>query len=361
MLAPIMFAAPMLRRSLSDPRDLKVLATLEQSAERGAGLVRQILGFVHSTAGEFRPTQVKHLVQDVIGLIEQTFPKSIQLDCQISSDLWLVQGNATQIHQVLLNLCVNARDAMPQGGTLRLGADNRRLDEATAATIPGARPGAWLVLEVSDTGTGIPSGILERIWDPFFTTKGVGQGTGLGLATVRGIAASHHGFVELHTEVGRGTTFRVFLPAVESEASLPSSALPFDIPDGHGELILVADDDAPVRDIVTDILGQHGYRVVNGSNGMEAMTLMKAHFSEIALVVADIDMPLLGGVALARALLQLRPDIRLLAMSGSSRSELDGSEVRAVQELAHAFLLKPFKPEGLLGTVHRLLHPPGKP
>jgi len=339
---------------------LKILDVIERSAERGVGLVKQILGFARTTTGEFQPTQVKHLARDLISVIKRTFPKSIQLQQQIPSDLWPVQGNATQIHQVLLNLCVNARDAMPQGGTLRITAANRRLDAAEAGAIPGAQPGAWLVLEVADTGTGIPPEVLERIWMPFFTTKVAGKGTGLGLSTVRGIVASHHGFVELHTEVDRGTTFRVFLPAVESESPRPSSAPPFDIPDGHSELILVVDDDAPIRDIVVEILRKHGYRVMSCGDGVEAITLFNAYLGEISLVATDIDMPRLGGVALARALLQLRPDIRLLAMSGLSRLETDGSDVPEIQKLAHAFLRKPFTPENLLGTVHRLLHPPGK-
>ena len=360
VLAPIMLTAPLLRDSLSTARDLKTLDMLEKSAERGAGLVKQILGFAHTSTGEFRPMQVKHFARDLISVIEQTFPKSIQLEQQISSDLWPVQGNATQIHQVLLNLCVNARDAMPSGGTLRLTAANLRLDAAGAGAIPGALPGTWVVLEVADTGAGIPPEMLEHIWESFFTTKGAGKGTGLGLATVRGIVVSHHGFVELHTEVGRGSTFRVFLPAVESEAPRSSSAAPVAILDGHGELILVVDDEAPIRNLVAGILGQHGYRVVSCGDGLEAITLFNAHPDGIALVVTDVDMPRLGGVALARALLQLRPDLRLLAMSGLSRRETDGADVPEIQKLAHAFLRKPFTIENLLGTVHRLLQPPGK-
>ena len=258
MLAPIVFAAPLLRESLSASRDLKILDIVEQSAARGAGLVKQILGFAHSATGELQVTQVKHLMRDIVSVIEQTFPKAIELVHQIPADLWPVQGNASQIHQVLLNLCVNARDAMPQGGTLRISAANRRLDGAEAVAIPGARPGAWLVLEISDTGTGIPPELLERIWQPFFTTKGAGKGTGLGLSTVRGIVAGHQGFIELRTEAGLGTTFRVSLPAVESEPAQSASKPPFAIPDGQGELILVVDNVEAIRDTVAAILGKHG-------------------------------------------------------------------------------------------------------
>ncbi|MGA2018757.1 MAG: PAS domain S-box protein, partial [Opitutaceae bacterium] len=362
VLAPIMFAEPLLRESLSAPRDLKILDTFKKCAERGAGLVRQILGFVHSTAGEVHPIQVKHIARDIISVIEETFPKSIELQHSIPADLWQALGNATQIHQVLLNLCVNARDAMPKGGTLRIIVANRRLNAKEADAIPDGRPGAWLMLEVTDTGTGIPPEAMGKIWTPFFTTKDIGKGTGLGLSTVRGIVANHHGFVELRTQVGRGTTFRVFLPADESE--LPQtrrSASPFDIPDGRGELILLVDDDAGIRSIATAILEKHGYRVVSCVDGVEAVVLFITRAREISLVITDVDMPRLGGIELARTLSQIRPDIQLLAISGLSPDETGGSAVSAAIKLTHAFLLKPFDEKRLLGAVHRLLHPSKEP
>jgi len=361
VLAPIMFAAPLLRDALSTPRDLKILDTVNKSAARGAGLVKQILGFAHSTASELQPTQVKHIARDIIGVITETFPKSIELEQKVPSDLWPVMGNATQIHQVLLNLCVNARDAMPQGGTLHITAANRRLNAAEATKIPGARPGPWLVFEVGDTGTGITPEVLERIWTPFFTTKGTGKGTGLGLSTVRGIVANHKGFVQLDTVVGRGTTFRVFLPAVESEAAQAASASPFDIPDGHGELILVVDDDTGFRHIGTAILEKHGYRVLSCADGVEAIILFISRAPDISLVITDVDMPRLGGTELARALPQLRPDIPIIAMSGLAPDAADGSGALEAQQATHAFLLKPIKATDLLGAVHRLLHQSGRP
>jgi PAS domain S-box-containing protein len=355
MLAPILFAAPLLRGSLTAPRDLRILDTVERSAVRGAGLVKQILGFVHNAAGERRPTQVKHLARDIVSLIGETFPKSIQLRYDIPTDLWPVEGNATQIHQVLLNLCVNARDAMPTGGTLRLVATNCQLDAPAAAAIPDATPGAWLRLEVGDTGTGIPPDVLERIWTPFFTTKGIGKGTGLGLPTVRGIVASHHGFVDLQTEVGRGSTFRVYLPASEGEATPSGSAEPLADAHHHGELILVVDDDAAFREIVSDVLRQQGYRIVSCADGLEAITAFNAHLGQVSLVVTDVDMPRLGGVALAQALVKICPGIRLIAISGASSRSTGDADRPAIQTLAHAILLKPFKPDALLGAVHRVL------
>jgi PAS domain S-box-containing protein len=356
VLTPIMAIASLLRPRLSSEGDLKILDTLEQSAQRGAGLVREIMSFVRSSTGELRPTQVKQIASDIINLVEETFPKSIRLEAEIGPDLWLVLGNATQIHQVLLNLCINARDAMPKGGTLRIVAANRRLDAAEAAAIPTARPGAWLMLEVADTGTGIEPEVQKSIWMPFFTTKGVGRGTGLGLSTIRGIVANHGGFVDLQTEVGLGSAFRVFLPAVEGADSQPSSASPSGIPHGRGKLVLVVDDEASIRAVITAVLRRHNYGVLSCGDGMEAISVFKAHRDEIALVVIDVDMPNLNGAALARMLLRIRPDIRLIVMSGSPRSDTASSDVAMARGLAHAFLAKPFRPEDLLAAVQSLLN-----
>ncbi len=358
VLAPIMLAAPMLRANASNPRDLRILDTLEQNASRGAGLVKQILGFAHSTTGEFRPTQVSHLVQDIINIIEETFPRSIQLQQEISSDLWLVQGNPVRIHQVLLNLCVNARDAMSQGGTLYITATNRRFDAEQARALPGARSGAWLVIEVSDTGTGIAPNVLAHIWDPFFTTKGAEKGTGLGLSTVRGIVASHRGFITVDTQQGRGTTFRVFLPATDEKSADSRVAPVVAAPIGQSELILVVDDNDAIRETVTAVLAKHNYRVLNASDGVEAVSLLTTHQTDIALVITDVDIPYLGGAALTRIATQLCPDLPLLLISGLSNDEKDGSPLEAAKKLAHACLLKPFAPEVLLETVHQLLHLP---
>jgi CheY-like chemotaxis protein len=356
MLAPILFAAPLLRGSLTAPRDLRILDTVERSAVRGAGLVKQILGFVRTTSGEFRPTQVKHLARDLIGVIEETFPKSIQLDHHVPSNLWTVKCNSTQIHQVLLNLCVNARDAMPNGGTLRLALANCPLDAAEAAGIPGTRPGPWLMIEVGDNGTGIPPEVLEHIWTPFYTTKPPDKGTGLGLTTVRSIVASHGGGITLQTVPGQGTTFRIYLPADEvdpptdhAEAG-PASR-------GHGELVLVVDDDAAIRQLVALVLERHGYRIMACADGLEAIERFSELGEEVSVLVTDVDMPRLGGVALAQSLLPKYPRLRIVAMSGLSRSPTGVSDVPAIQSLAHVFLSKPFTGENLLKAVHGLLYP----
>ena len=354
VLTPIMFAAPLLRDSATLESDLRILRTIENSVARGSGLVKQILGFVHSTTGELRIVELKHVAQDVTSLVGETFPKNIRFEHQIPSDLWPVMGNPTQMHQVLLNLCVNARDAMPQGGKLTISAANRRLSKDDAEKIPGGRPGNWLVIEVTDTGMGIPPDVLAHIWDPFFTTKGVGKGTGLGLSTVRGIVTSHQGFIQLETEVGRGTTFRVFLPGLESELTVSTSNSPVELPGGNGELILIVDDDSSVCDLVRTTLQHHNYRVLACNDGVEAIEIFSANQNGFAMVITDVDMPRLGGADLVRMMLQLRPDLPVLTISGSEAN----AGIPAARNLARTFLQKPFKVEELMATVHGLLHPP---
>jgi two-component system cell cycle sensor histidine kinase/response regulator CckA len=353
ILAPILLAAPMLRDHVSDPNDVRMIDTLEKSAERGAALVRQILGFAQGADGDRRLMQVKHLLQDIACFIEETFPKSIRLVSEIPSDLWPIEGNPTHLHQVLLNLCVNARDAMPDGGTLRLRAENRRLDDAASREIEGSRPGDFLVLHVQDSGTGISPAILNRMWEPFFTTKGTGKGTGLGLSTVRGIVQNNAGFVEVASSKNQGTTFRIYLPGVVSDPGggvreTKSSPLSR----GTGELILVVDDEAEIRNISATILTQHGFRVLTAADGAEAISTFAPRVQDISLVITDLGMPNLGGAALAEVIHRLNPQVKILAVSGLREQT---RETAGDHPFIHAFLIKPFRPEALLRTVQSLL------
>lgn len=354
VLAPILMAAPMLRERTTDPADQRILATLETSAERGAGLVRQILSFAQGTDGSRQLVQVKHLVRDISGIIRETFPKNIHLEEDIPPAPWPVKANPTQIHQVLLNLCVNARDAMPAGGTLRLRVEHAVLDEEAAAALPGARAGAWVVLHVEDTGTGIPPEVLEHIWEPFFTTKEANKGTGLGLSTVRGILETHQGFVTLQTAPGRGTAFRVHLPAVDADLTKNAgrSTHPF-LQRGAGELILVADDEVHVRDVTAATLARHGYRVLLAGDGTEAVALFAPRSADISLVITDLGMPNLDGAGFAEIVRRLNPRVKILAVSGHG----DGKNATDAQGFSDAFLLKPFKGDALLQTVRKLLQP----
>jgi two-component system cell cycle sensor histidine kinase/response regulator CckA len=360
VLAPIFLAAPMLREHVSNPVDLSMIATLEKSAERGAGLVRQILSFAHGVSGDLQLLQVRHIIKETGSVMKQTFPKNIRIEESVAEGLWTIRGNATQVHQVLLNLCVNARDAMPAGGKLVLRAENCLLDDIAAKSIQGATSGAWVVLHVEDTGTGIPPEVAEHIWEPFYTTKDTGKGTGLGLSTVRGIVENHKGFVDLKTEPGHGTAFRVYLPAAEvgSNEGGSNSAHPF-VARGNGELILIVDDEAQIREITAAILSQHGYRVIIAEDGTDAVALFAPRCEEIRIIITDLSMPNLDGASLANVARHLNPKIKILAMSGLASGGLNND----MRQFAGAFLVKPFKAEVLLDTVNKLLQsvPSGVP
>jgi CheY-like chemotaxis protein len=356
VLAPIGMAASLLRMRLSTAPDLKLIDTLEKSVTRGSGLVKQILGFAHGVSGDRRTLQVKHLMRDITSVIAQTFPKSIELVEHIPSDLWPVRGNATQVHQVLLNLCVNARDAMPDGGQLRVSAENRRLDVAAARAIPGASAGAWIVIEVGDSGTGIPPDVLARIWDPFFTTKGVGKGTGLGLSTVRGIVQTHEGFVTLDTQVGKGTTFRVYFPAADVPEVASAVAAEKPVAAGHGQLILVADDEDSIREIVRSLLTAAGYAVEVASDGLAAAALYAERPADFALLITDYDMPGLDGAKLAEFVRTRAAGTRVLAVSGLADDE--SNRAHPSLTFGDAQLGKPFTADSLLRKVAELLEAP---
>jgi len=255
---------------------------------------------------------------------------------------------------VILNLCVNARDAMPNGGTLILRAENRVLDIAGAQEIEGASPGSWLVLHVEDTGTGIPAETLAHIWEPFFTTKGIGKGTGLGLSTVRGIVDSHKGFVDLRTEPGKGSTFRVYLPAAEDagKGAKSGSANPI-ASRGSGQLVLIVDDEKTIRDVAATTLIHFGYRAIVAKDGSEAVAMFATRSREIKMVITDISMPNLDGTVLASVVHKLNPDVKILAMSGHNSA----TSSTQIKQFASAFLTKPFRTEDLLRTVHKLLDP----
>jgi signal transduction histidine kinase len=351
VLAPILMGAPLLRETTANAADRTLLTDIENSAVRGAGLVRQILGFAHGIGGEPQTIQLKHLCEDIVGILRRTFPKSIRIELKVARELWSVEANPTQMHQVLLNLCVNARDAMPEGGKLRLLAENCILDEFAAQAFDGARAGRWVVLQVEDTGTGIPPGVLARIWEPFFTTKPAIKGTGLGLSTVRGIVETHGGFVQVQTASGRGTTFRVYLPPTDGAVS--ESVPEAKAPHGQGECVLIAEDDPSIRQLVHTILSRSGYQTVIAADGAEALERWR-EFPGVRLVVTDVDMPNMSGAKLARTVRQLRPEVRILTMSGI---ESDYGTTARLNEVADAFLLKPFTAERLLSLAHDLLHP----
>jgi two-component system cell cycle sensor histidine kinase/response regulator CckA len=354
VLAPIILAAPVLREHATNPDDLRIITSLEKSAERGVNLVRQILAFAQGVGSGHQLLEVRHLMRETVSVIGETFPKNIHLDDHIPNDLWPITADPTQIHQVILNLCVNARDAMPSGGTLTLRAENCILDERAAKKIEGASAGTWLVLHFEDSGTGISDETLQHIWEPFFTTKEAGKGTGLGLSTVRGIVENHNGFVSVQTKIGHGTTFRVYLPVAEVPANVSTIApVHGRTVRGNGEMILIVDDEPQIRDITAAILSRHGYRVLLAADGTEAVAIFASRISDISVIVTDLRMPNLDGIALANVAQHLNPVVKILAMSGLSSA---GSDIE-MKRFTGTLLFKPFKAEALLHAVGGLLHP----
>jgi PAS domain S-box-containing protein len=355
ILSPILMSVGILRRSVTEPDSERMLAIIESSAERGAGIVKQVLTFARGVEGERVLLQPKHLLGELGKIMAQTFPRNIDIQNQMPTDLWLVTGDATQLHQVLLNLCVNARDAMPQGGTLTLGAENIEVDEHLASMNPGAQLGPHLLFRVADTGTGISNETMEKMFDPFFTTKEVGKGTGLGLATVIGIVKSHDGFLTVQSEIGVGTTFKVFVPASPDEHSAADAREIEAVGGGNGELVLVVDDEAPIREALVRTLQGNGYRVYTAEDGTDALALYFQRRDEIDVVLTDISMGQMDGITLVRSLRKLNPDVRVIASSGHMQKEnvtvLNGLGVKALLD-------KPYTADKLLRAVHTVLRQP---
>jgi nitrogen-specific signal transduction histidine kinase/ActR/RegA family two-component response regulator len=353
MLSPILMSAGLLHGNVPEPfREL--VSMIETSAERAASVVKQVLTFARGIEGERLPLQPKHLVREMEKIVAETFPRLIRLESRLPSDLSLIEGDVTQLHQVLLNLCVNARDAMPDGGTLRIEADDFEVDEEYASMTPDARVGHYVRLRVSDTGSGIPRHLVEKIFDPFFTTKPLGKGTGLGLSTVVGIVKSHEGFLDVRSEMGKGATFEVYLPVAFGDApSVPHEEATAS-PTGRGELILVVDDESTIRKVTQSVLTQNGYRTLAAGDGAEALSIFASQIDRIDAVFTDVMMPLVDGVALCRALKKMDPEVRIVAATGCA-------EENRLQELRSLnigrVLGKPFTTGALLTALDEALTP----
>ena len=356
VLAPILMASEILRSKAQTDSERNLLATMEACARRGANIIRQVLTFAQGIEGKRIALQSRHLLNEIAGIARETFPKNIDLELDVANDLWPVLGDATQLHQVLMNLCVNARDAMPEGGRLDLNARNTNLDEAFALMTPGARAGPYVLLSVSDTGTGIPPEEFDQIFSPFYTTKAPGKGTGLGLSTVLGIVKSHGGFIQFKSQLGKGTSFEIYLPATPDAKPTegPDRAPP---PRGNGELILVVNDEIAVRAVATKILEKFGYRVVSAAEGTEALAVFMQNRTAIAAIITDMLMPGMDGPDLVRVLRRIDPEIRIIGISGMGDSTPTGN----IESLAlSALLTKPFTGASLLFALHAVLQaPPG--
>ncbi|OLE16503.1 MAG: hypothetical protein AUI36_37300 [Cyanobacteria bacterium 13_1_40CM_2_61_4] len=331
---------------------MKWLKTIETSVKRGTGMIKQVLTFARGVEGERCAIQVRHLIAELEKIMQDTFPRSIQIGTHLPKDLWTIIGDSTQLYQVLLNLSVNARDAMPDGGRLQIEAGNLLLDEPDLMRRPGAKPGPYVVLSVSDTGTGIPPHAIDKIFDPFFTTKEAGKGTGLGLSTAMGIVKSHGGFMNVYSEVGKGTQFMFYLPAEETASTRRAEEERPELPKGNGEFVLVVDDEGTILEMTKATLETYGYRVLTAKDGTEALASCAQHRKAISVVVTDMMMPFMDGPATIRALRKLDPAIKVIAVSG-----LTGNKNRAgvADTGSTLFLQKPYTTEQLLHALHETL------
>ncbi len=344
ILAPIMMSAAMLHEELPSETRREFLSTIENSAQRGVNLLRAVLTFARGVEGTRVTINPGAVVEEVCEMIRQTFPKMITVDLNLESGLWQVVVEAAKFHQVLLNLVINARDAMAGSGRLTLRAKNVDLSLEEAAAIPGGKPGRFVVISVRDTGCGIHEEVIRDIFTPFFTTKEEGQGTGLGLPTVLGIVKGHGGFLSVESKVGEGSTFAAYLPAVEPKTLTAGGP--------EGEMILVVDDEPGICRMVKAILTRNGYRVMTAGDGMEAMAIYIRNPSAFKVIMADLMMPSMDGVVLARAIRRVDPSALIIATSGfEAEARLQELSAMGVTD----FLRKPYQSSELLETLERVI------
>jgi PAS domain S-box-containing protein len=354
ILAPILMSVQLLREEVKkNPHLTKILDTIELSAQRGADIVKQVLTFARGVEGEHVSVNLHNIIKDMIKIIRETFPKNIQAKAEMPPDLYSVIGDPTQLHQVFMNLAVNARDAMPAGGLITFQANNCYIDELTAnQQMPPVKPGSYVCISVIDTGIGIPKENIDKIFEPFFTTKRPEQGTGLGLSTVLGIVKSHNGFITVKSQPGQGTQFDIFLPAaIDIPRSEPISKTS-EVPNGNGETILVVEDEEPIRQVTKDILEKHGYNVLLASDGTEAMAIYSENKNSIDAILMDMVMPYMDGAATIRAIRKLNPNIKIISSTGVGSAVRP--EVLAILNVNEK-LLKPYTSEQLLNKLHSVL------
>jgi PAS domain S-box-containing protein len=354
LLTPILAISQLLPLKLPqlDEQNQQLIQIVEDNVRRGADLVKQILTFARGGDGRRVPLQIRHLISEVMKVVRQTFPKTIEIRALLATtDLWIVSADPTQLHQILMNLCVNARDAMPNGGVLSLSAENVLIDEAYVRMNPEAHLGSFVAITVADTGIGIPEELLERIFDPFFTTKEVGKGTGLGLSTTLGIVKNHGGFIKVYSEVAHGAQFKVYLPATKQDVT--SAAAAPTLLSGHNELILIVEDEPSIQEVTKAALEECNYRTLTARDGIEAISLYAEHKHDISLVLMDIMMPSMDGLTAVRTLRKLNPNVRIVAMSGLvTNNQL----AQAIGNSVKAFLPKPYTTQDLIDTLQSVLN-----
>jgi PAS domain S-box-containing protein len=354
ILTPLLISVQMLKEKVTDEDGRKLLRALEANVHRGAGLVKQVLVFGRGVTGERIPVHLEHIAREIKQFVHETFPKALEFEFHTAADLWTITGDPTQLHQVLLNLCINARDAMPKGGKLSILTENMMFDETYAGMNPEAKAGPYVCIMVTDTGTGIPREIQDKIFDPFFTTKEPGKGTGLGLSTTLAIVKNHGGFIHCHSTPGKGSRFEIYFPAnisrgVEENATAEVARLPR----GHNELVLVVDDEEQIREIAQKTLERFGYRVLLAADGAEAVSLYASRQQEIGAVITDMVMPIMDGPAAIVALKIINPDVKIVSSSGMAS---EGGLAKARDAGVWHFIPKPYTAAVMLNTLHEVLN-----
>jgi PAS domain S-box-containing protein len=358
VLAPILMSIEWLKSRYPTPESHQILDIMESSAQRGAGVVRQVLTFAHGIEGERVEIVPRHLIRELQQMITGTFPPGIEIDVQFAPDLRSVIGDPTQLHQVLLNLAVNARDAMPNGGTLTISAENCRITDKEARLTVGAQPGDYVIISVSDTGTGIPPEILDRIFDPFFTTKPKGRGTGLGLSTVHGLVRSHGGFVTVNSALGVGSRFTVYLPAAKDAPVQQKPHSGGKTLQGGGRRLLLVDDELAVRRVGEEVLSHFGFSVVTASDGIEALEKFREFGGQFTAVITDVGMPRMSGDDLAATLRSMAPNLSIIASTGILSESQTMTKMKALKAAGVEIVLnKPFTSDLLMDALKKALPP----
>lgn len=355
VLAPILMAVDVLRAYVDDEDGIEILETVKDSALHGSALIKQVLGFARGVEGRRVRVDPALIVTEVERVLHDTFPPGIALKVEVPDDIWPIHADATQIHQILMNLSINARDAMPGGGELTIALENMVVDDVFSEMNVMARPGPYVIIRVEDTGVGMSQQVQERVFEPFFTTKEVGKGTGLGLSTTFSIVRDHGGFIHLYSEPGKGARFKVYLPATTSTEETEEAAIERShLPRGHGELVLLVDDEQNIRDITRRALERYGYRVITAVNGADAVAQYAERRGEIAVVLTDMSMPVMDGPSLIVALKAIDADVRII---GSSGLGANGYVAKAMGAGVEHFVPKPYTAETVLTILDRVLNP----
>ncbi len=353
MLTPILMSIHILKLRINEPKSLNLLENIESSTNHCSQLVRQVLSFSGDIQKQLIPVNIQNLMAEIATIINNTFPKSISLNTLVNSNLWIIIGDKTQIHQVIMNLCLNARDSMSNKGGLEIEAENINIDENYAKIHIDARVGPYVIIKITDTGTGIPEELIPKIFDPFFTTKEHGKGTGLGLFTSISIIKSHNGFINVYSRVGAGTCVKVYLPAVlTEEPDLSEKNNVESIPTGNGELIMIIDDEISILQIIKQTLETYGYKTEVALNGAEAISILKNE-NNIKLVITDMDMPKMDGVTTIKKIREICNDSKIIAISGLAQNYFSD---KYTGPKIHGFIQKPFTTQKLLKKLNEVLN-----